>query len=237
MAHDSRPWPSDRFIRALIVAHVSAVAVIVAVNLSPLMNSFTIAALFDMNNEASVCVWLSSKTLFIIGALAAACAFEASQRADFRARLAWGLVALAFVSLSLDETAAIHEHVGLFVAGHVGQLSSLPGVFMWVAVLAPIGLALALALGYWFVRMPRSGDGEGRLAVTALCVWVTVPFFEALDPYLGASRLAIVAEESAEFLGEALMLWAMLLAWRHARVMTQRCRDAAAAATGLRVAA
>lgn len=236
-ARGADAWPGDRFIRTLIAAHLTAVAAIAIVNLSPLMGSFSVAALFDMNNEASVCVWLSSTTLFVIGALAGACAFETGLRDDATARNAWGLMALLFTALSLDETAAIHEHIGILVARHIGEFSSLPGAFMWVAVVAPVGLLLAMALACWFVRMPKSAYGEGKLALGALGVWFTVPFIEVLDPVLGAPRAAIVLEESMEFLGEALMLWALLLAWRHARAMTKRHLAAANRTPDLRVAA
>lgn len=230
-------WHRDRVIRAIVLAQVAAVASIVAINLSPLLRSFTVDALFNLNNEASVPAWLSSATLLAIAALAAGCAMQATARRDRADVLGWGLIATAFTVLSLDETSMIHEHAGIAFAAHVGELTALPGVFMWVVVVAPIGLAAALAMGYWFLHMPRSADGEMRLAMAALGVWLTIPVIEALDPLLGKPWALIVLEESTEFVGETLMLWAMLLAHRHAHTMTARAQRQHDAAAPLRAAA
>ena len=112
--------------------------------------------------------------------------------------------------LSLDETASIHELLGLVFSARMGDIAGISGLYTWVVLLAPIGLVAALIMGRWLPRKagPRSGDRS--LIIAALTMWMLVPAVELLDPINGQARHLIVLEESLELIDMALMLAAFL---------------------------
>ncbi len=66
--------------------------------------------LFNLDEEANAPTWYASATLLASGLLLGLIAADAHQRGA-RGRWQWTLLAVVFVFLSLDETAAIHETV------------------------------------------------------------------------------------------------------------------------------
>lgn len=187
---------------ALLAIH----ALVAVVNLSPLMESYTVETLLDVNREGTLIVWLSSATLLAIAALAAGGALATKGRDRFR----WWAVAVGFAGLSADETASLHERVGE-MAGRVFEVEWLPSLYLWVIVVAPVGLVFAVWMLRWFGRTMGWRTPAGRLMSSALLLWMLVPVLEALDPTLGGPRLLVVIEESLEGVGEALMVWALLI--------------------------
>lgn len=187
------------------VALLAATHVVIAlVNLSPLIDLYTVGQVLDVNLENTAVVWLSSGVLLAIAVAAAVAA-----AVEPAARRGWALVSAAFVLLSIDETASLHE-----LAGELGsrliQVSWLPSLYVWVIVVAPFAAAGAVWMMRWFGRTLGWRTGPGRAAVVAIVLWMTVPLFEAIDPSLGDARLLTVVEESVEAAGEVLMLWAVL---------------------------
>jgi hypothetical protein len=187
---------------ALLTVH----AVIAAVNLGPLIESYSVASVFDVNAEATFVVWLTSATLLAIAAGAAWIAVEEHSR---RARVGWSLVAAGFVALSIDETAGVHELAGE-LANRFFEIPWLPSLYLWVVVVAPVAAVGAFWLARWFAAELGWRSLPGRLGLAAIAVWVTVPVYEALDVPLGGNRWLVVAEETMEGIGCSLMLGAII---------------------------
>lgn len=203
--------PRDPDLRAraaaqnVILVLLTVHAVIAAVNLGPLIESYSVASLLDVNAEATFVVWLTSATLLAIAAGAAWIALGESSR---RARIGWSLVAAGFVALSVDETAGIHELAGE-LANRFFEITWLPSLYLWVVVVAPVAALGAFWLARWFTAELGWRSLPGRLALGAIAVWVTVPVYEALDVPLGGNRWLVVAEETMEGIGCSLMLGAI----------------------------
>lgn len=115
--------------------------------LAPGSKALRLAALFDLNGEGNVPAWWAAATLLgCAGLLAVTAALKRSER-DRWARH-WGFLSLLLAYLSLDETAQLHEHVGLSLRSRIG-----PGVpfyhVAWVLpALAAVGLVGLSLLGF-----------------------------------------------------------------------------------------
>jgi len=86
------PWlvPAARRVLAF---HLGITAVLVAINLSPLIDSWTVRAMFHLDAESNVAVWFSSTSLLLLAAIA----LDLATR-HRRGTIAWGLVAEMFAS-------------------------------------------------------------------------------------------------------------------------------------------
>lgn len=189
-------------------------AVVAAINLSPLIDSYTVASVFDMNAENTAPTWLSSTLLLVIAGLFGFGAWaEYQQERPRSVVVSWMVIAAGFVVLSLDETASLHELAGEKAAS-IFEIEALPSLYTWVIVVAPLAAVAAVWLIRWFGRTFGWRTDAGRLAVLAVGLWMTVPLFEALDPSLGGPRLLVVAEETFEMVGVTLAIIALLIHFR-----------------------
>ena len=205
------PFPKPAAIRALMAALFACVALFAGLNLSPLMDYHTPRWLFDLNREGNVPAWFSSTLLLLLALSSAASAWLARVRAGSPSEVrAWTAVGVLFVGLSLDETASLHETLGIQFAKHVGEFEGVRGPYMWVVVLAPIGLLVAVLMASWFRRIWRPGHRSRALAFTALVVWLSVPGLEVVEPLVPGQTLSVILEESLELCGEILLLGAFL---------------------------
>ena len=185
-------------------------AAVAAINLTPLIDSYTVRTLFDVNGEANLVAWLSSAVLLAIGAGAGlAAAADRAAAAPRRRWLGWALIGIFFAVLSADEAAGLHELIGE-KAHRVLDISALPSLYTWVLVVGPIGLVAAVLLVHWFVTTIGFRSITGRLGLVAIALWLGVPALEALDPSLGGPVALSVIEESLEAVGEALFLAGVL---------------------------
>jgi hypothetical protein len=197
---------------AIVVAALGLVqAAVAAINLSPLIDHYTVASLIDVNGEANLTAWLSSAVLLVTAAGAGLAAVaDRAAGASRRRWLGWALIAAFFVLLSVDETAGLHELIGE-EAHRLLDSEALPSLYTWVLVVAPVGMAAAFLMARWFAKTIGLSSAPGRLAVAAILLWLAVPALEALDPSLGGPALLSVIEESLESAGEALMLAGVLV--------------------------
>ncbi|MCU0280555.1 MAG: hypothetical protein MUE66_01705 [Acidimicrobiia bacterium] len=197
---------------AIVVAALGLVqAAVAAVNLSPLIDHYTVAALVDVNGEANLTAWLSSAVLLVTAAGAGLAAVaDRTAGASQRRWLGWALIAAFFVLLSADETAGLHELIGE-EAHRLFDFAALPSLYTWVLVVAPVGMVAAFLMARWFVKAIGAATASGRLAIAAIALWLAVPALEALDPTLGGPAVLSVIEESLESAGEALMLAGVLV--------------------------
>lgn len=198
---------------ALIVAATLLLlqAGIVAVNLTPLIERYTVSDLLDVNGEANLPSWLSASALLAIAAAAGLAAW--ADRLAARPRplwRGWALIAGLFVLLSADEAAGLHELIGEKVH-RIVQIEALPSLYSWVLVVAPLGLVTVIFLIRWLAANLGFGSPTARLALEAIALWLAVPVLEALDPTHGGPRLLSVFEETLEVGGEALFLAGVIL--------------------------
>ncbi len=185
--------------------------IVSAINLSPLIDHYTVARLLDINGEANLVAWLSAAVLLAV-ALGAALAAAADRASGAPRRLwrGWAFVAALFTLLSADEAATLHELVGEKAHRYL-DVVALPSLYTWVLVVAPVGLVVALFLIRWFAATLGLRSLTGRLALVAVALWLAVPILEALDPTLGGPVFLSAVEETLEATGEALMLAAVLI--------------------------
>lgn len=196
----------SRAVRGLVGGLVAVQALVALVNLSPLVDGYTIGEILDVNRESTAVVWFTSALLWTIALLAAyAAAANWSAGARGRTWLGWLVVAAGFALLSVDETAQLHERVGEKLSDFV-QVPFLPSLYGWVLVVGPIALLGALWMVRWFVTTVGLNTLTTRMVVGAVTLWVLVPGFETLDPTLGAPDWLIVAEETCETMGATLFL-------------------------------
>ena len=199
--------PGDDAIRRSMVGLTVVQALISAINLSPVMNSYYVGQVLDVNLENTAVVWLSSALLLAIAAVAF---INARKDPISNTRTGWMVIGSVFTVLSIDETASLHELAGELGA-HLVRVSWLPSLYTWVIVVAPFAAIGAVWMLRWFGRTLGWRTISGRMAVIAILLWMSVPLFEAVDPALGGPRVLVVLEESFEAAGEVLMLWALLL--------------------------
>ena len=204
--------PTRQAIILAMVALYGVISTLALVNLSPLMDSWTVRRLVELNAEANLSVWLSSTLLLLISLGAGFCALteRAIRAASLKSR-AWLAIACLFVVLSIDETSSVHELSGIVVSRYWSHIDALPGLYAWVVVFLPLGVALLAGLLYWFVVRVGWRTLPGRLGLAALAFWVWVPVLEVMDPTLGGPAWLVVLEEFMELSGEVLMLGSVWL--------------------------
>jgi len=170
---------------------------------------------FDLDKEYNLPSLFSTLQLAAIGA-ASLFAFEAERGGQARRAplvWAWPLIALGFFYLSADEMLAIHEGVLTDLVRHVLPPDSLiQAVMPWQMIFAPgiLGaFTMISAMGYTRLAGRRSLlaaalVGLGLWAISFVLEGAAKPFFIPRGIY----RLEVGLEESAEMLGETLVLFA-----------------------------
>jgi hypothetical protein len=168
----------------------------------------------DLRREGVLGAWYSS-VLLLLNSMA--CMFVMYRRQERSWRGTWLVVALGLLMLSADETAELHERLGVkidhlgFGAGYVPSKAP---VFNWlmpaIPVAAVFGWALVVASRFWAETHPRSR----RLALAGLACWggvLVAEFAESQMVRHGMRRsLQAMTEEGLELVGSTLFLIAFL---------------------------
>jgi hypothetical protein len=165
--------------------------------------------MFSLSYEQNIPTWYSSALLFSCSLLLAVSALFArrSRAGDVRY---WWLLAAAFLYISIDEVACIHEEASRFFA--------LGGVlfFGWVIPAGIIVLALGAAYLRFLLRLPRRTRAQfivaGAIYVTgALLLELPLGYWTERE---GSRNFVYAAidwvEESLEILGLTLFLLSLL---------------------------
>ena len=180
--------------------------------LVPLTTDGRVAA-FDLDGEGSLAVWFSSMTL-ALAALSAMLVYSVRRhrRDDYHGRYrVWVWAALAFLVMSLDETASLHEGFKEMMTWLTGNRVFGDGSIWWVAAyfftLGVIGTRLV-------ADMCECGLSTIAMFAVALCYVVAVAAQLELILPESAAR-GVMLEEGAEMLGNLLLVLAMLLHARH----------------------
>jgi hypothetical protein len=155
--------------------------------------------MLSLEGEGNIPTWFTTVQFFLVGVGALLIAW-----ASERSRLAWAVTGLAFLFLSMDEAAQLHEKLV-----EVATDDPDADLWYWPALYAPVLIGTALAL--WHVL----GDVRRELGSSTLVV-VAVTFLAVsvlLDA--GASEWrsnawvfepGVVVEEGLEFAGTALLI-------------------------------
>ena len=173
--------------------------------------------LFHFDREQNLPTFFSALMLLSSGGLLLVCAVKANAAGE--KYLPWAALALVFAFLSLDEIASIHEKLDALIH-HYTPAS---GVFhyAWVAPYGAGVIVLAVLLGPWFFRLPRTlqtlfvlsggfyvGGALGMEILSGL-YYSGVEEAGVATKTLFGDALASV-EELAEMTGVALFIYALL---------------------------
>lgn len=169
-----------------------------------------IVRLFDMNREKNIPTWFASSLLLLCSALFAL--IGGTERSNGR-RVLWWLIAAALLFVSIDESAAIHEHA----AGDVKRVL-LPGGMLSAVTVSLAGLVFASAaiLALVFARgLPRWIGARLAIAcvtfvAAAAGVDSLVEHFYALHAGTAGYTLLVHAEEVLELAAVLLTIDTLL---------------------------
>lgn len=133
----------------LVVILVSGIAVLTLLSLvsnilalRDIQHSEKLLALFSVDEEESLATWWSTLTLAGLGLLTYGIARYRKNDGKLQ-RIAWRLLALGFVFLSMDEGCKLHERIGGLVSLE-GTLEHARWILLWL----PLG-AVAAAVIFW----------------------------------------------------------------------------------------
>ncbi|MCL1929581.1 hypothetical protein FWF93_00285 [Candidatus Saccharibacteria bacterium] len=118
-----------------------------------------LAGLFDMDSEISLFTWFSTTILLFVPAVLAF--FVGWVKRQNQEKLSWGwfLLGAAFMYLSIDDAAMIHEKISTLnrMTGLQDVLSSInPALFgwSWWVIYLPIVAVLVMIMTRWFLTLP-----------------------------------------------------------------------------------
>ncbi|HUT92790.1 MAG TPA: hypothetical protein VMY37_25070 [Thermoguttaceae bacterium] len=170
-------------------------------------------AAFDLDGEGSLAVWFSSMTLALAGLVAILVFTVRRHRTDDypgRYRV-WLWAATCWFLLSIDETSSLHEGFKEMMVMLTGTRVFGDGSIWWVAVyfflLGAVGTRLLVDMRACWL------SSAALVGVAACYVVAVVAQLGWILPESGA--LGVMLEESAEMVGNLMLLLAMGLHARH----------------------
>lgn len=168
--------------------------------------------LFNLYRENNIPTWFSSVQLALVGVVFGLFAWAQRQKGD----MAWPMVlaALAFLFLSLDEVAQIHEKIGMVSDVLLPGGDRTNTVFwrsgIWMFLLGPLLLGAFWlwwkAANRWLNGFPHRGKFIAGMLLFVLAA--TVP--EILSNFVTSHSLRlmlVLVEELGEMVGVTLILW------------------------------
>lgn len=168
--------------------------------------------LFDVNTEATVPTWYSAGLLLAVAGVCGVLVVVA----DGGGRR-WGVLALVFAAMSLDEAVALHERLGPAVSDTLGVGGTGTLRHPWVVAGAFLAAAFATVAAWAVVTLPR---GPRRGVVLGLGIYLAGALgLEALSGAVldaagdGLAYAAVTwGEEAAEMAGAVVVCCALLAA-------------------------
>jgi len=187
--------------------------------------SWQITRLFYLGFESNFPTWFSSMLLAVAAALAYAISVSAADSTE--GRRIWQVVSLGFLTMSCDEVAMIHEHLGNTLNKYVFHVEGVNRT-AWVVLVGPLAL---FVLVYIVLKVRKHLAGAvraKRLLFSGMLVYVLGAFFlEAtllLFHYEGHEVLNCIEcifEELFEMLGILLVIKGLLEFRRFQKVVAQ----------------
>lgn len=204
-------WFIALMVACLIAIHCFVMVCWTLKSCGPLTATVTsFGHLFDLNRELNIPSWASSVLIVLV---AAACMLVGlAERQQGGSAWPWWGLGVVFAYMSLDEAAELH---GLLATDKL----ALPGMtgagFAWIVPGLVLAAVIALAYLRWVWRQPAEIRNLFFIAGT---IYVTGALgFEALGGLLAdptyfnpAYLVASTIEETLEFLGMLIMLYAVL---------------------------
>lgn len=211
-----QPRTISRIILALVAADL-AICLAYLIDAGTGGASVKLSLLLDLEGEGNLPTWFSSMQLFLVAGTTALFAAGVSERARRSTWLAWALPA-AFLALSLDEVAEIHEYLGyrsdalLPGRDRANTVFSYTGIWMFVIALPFLAIMAALL---WRLRRHFRAAGVLRKYLAGLALLVVgaaggdlVANFVTVGSW--AHVIEVFFEELGEMLGATIMVWAGL---------------------------
>lgn len=172
--------------------------------------------LFDLDSEISIPTWFSQMLLLLIGVL---CGLVATHFRHKKAKklyvYQWRALAVIALFMSIDEGAAIHERMSLFIAKYTGDLSGTFFYFAWViAGIFLVLLVVAIFFRFWWNLPPKT---KWLLAAAVAVFLAGAIGVESVAGHHMSThgidetyRLLVLVEESLEMFGSILAIYALL---------------------------
>lgn len=196
-----------------------------------------LARQLDLKLEGNVAVWWSSAQLLLVGLAALGVARAARDaRLPPAPRALWVLAGLSFLALSADETAQLHERVGIRFQAWFGDVPGLTDggwpAFAWLVALLPLIIAFVMSMATIVKSTWRWHARAARLLMAGTACWLGVLAAEFVQAQLVRAGLPRafqgVVEEGLEVVGASLFLVGLIELLRAASA----ARTAANAASG-----
>lgn len=170
-----------------------------------------IAAL-DLEGEGSLASWFSSTTLALAAVVAAIIfSLRRHRQDDYHGRYrVWLWAAALWMTMSIDESASLHEGFKELASHFSGQRGYGDGSIWWIA---GYGLIFATVGTRLFLEMRCCRLSSGALVLGVLCYVGAVATKIGIVPELHGTY-AVMAKEGCEMAGNVLLLFSMVV---HAR--------------------
>ncbi|MCB1885457.1 MAG: hypothetical protein KDG89_15925 [Geminicoccaceae bacterium] len=219
-------------LRAVLLLAVLGAAAALARDHFGYKSLYGFVPLFDLDAEGTIPSFFSALLLLSAAILLG---LVATARTDFerRWRHRWGLLAVGFAYLSLDEMVGIHERLNRPIREMLGE----PGfATAWVAPGVAVVLVLAVLYLPFLLALPRR---HALAFVAAGCLYlfgalaleaVAGEIIEAMGKATLLYHSEVVAEESCEMLGVVFFIGALLRYLAEIGVTVGLARPAARAA-------
>jgi hypothetical protein len=168
----------------------------------------------DLDAEANLPTWYSSTQLCLVAILFGAVAYRGADSSR-RGRVLTGLVAAAFLLLSMDETASIHEWLGklsdALLAGGTRKGTMFARTGIWPFVIGVPSVAAFLWLLAAMRRHIAHAPGAfGRLLGGALLLFGCALIPEVFVNFVPAEStrvIEVLIEELGEMVGTTTIAW------------------------------
>jgi hypothetical protein len=203
------------FACALIVG--AADLFLVHLDLSP---SKILARSFDISMEESLGTWFSSAQALLVGLVAAAILVHSSKHDTTFVVIGWGIVALFFIFISLDDTAKFHERLGTALRLKYEQRTDIPlsnwfPSYGWQLFIAPFFMAMGVFVLWFLWNAVAAGLRIWVLVALSLFgIAVGLDFIEGLNRETmsddSSRHLMQLSEEVLEMLGTTTFLFVFL---------------------------
>ena len=202
------------FVCAFIVG--TADLFLVYFELSP---SVILARSFDISLEESLGTWFSSIQALFVGLVAIAILVHSRKHDSKFIAAGWGIVALFFIFISLDDTAKFHERLGTALRLKYEQRTDIPlrdwfPSYGWQLFIAPIFVAMGFfVLSFLWIAVAASLRIWVLAALSLFGIAVGLDFIEGFNRGTmddSFRHLIQLLEEMLEILGTTIFLFVFL---------------------------
>ncbi|MFH0953882.1 MAG: hypothetical protein V1873_06100 [Verrucomicrobiota bacterium] len=208
---DFEPADVKKLFWTLVVIIIALVSIyLIDQTLGPIRE---VHEMFDLDAEGNVPSWFSSTLLFLVGLIFFCTAHRTAPGAR-PSRLFLGAAALLFAYLSVDEAAAVHEHI-TWVFDDVPWVPKLRGGHaVWLLLYLGAGAVALIASRRQLLAMLKQYRRETIMMAVGIALYagaaagLEVVKYQVMpaNPSLLQNVVEVALEESAEMLGASITL-------------------------------